>query len=316
MHAIYSIDTDGSDIMQIRGRLAPSPTGYLHLGNARSFMLAWLDVRSRGGEILLRIEDIDARRSVANADSDIVRDLRWLGLDWDNDLTDEYYQSRRGEHYLSALDRLQRQGDLYECFCSRRELRDIASAPHGRDPVYPGTCRNRTDEERQSLRRSKSPSLRFAVHERSEVSFVDRVWGVQTERVDVETGDFIVARADGVVSYQLAVVVDDIGMGITDVLRGDDLLSSTARQILLYRAMQHTPPQFTHVPLMYGDDGERLSKRHGGISLAELRAAGKRAQDITGELAFSIGLIDRPEPCAPADLIADFGVEKLRQRTS
>lgn len=297
--------------MPIRGRLAPSPTGYLHLGNARSFLLAWLDVRSRGGEIILRIEDIDTARCVKNADAGIVRDLRWIGLDWDNDLSNEYYQSRRSDHYRKALDLLRHGGHLYECFCSRRELRSIASAPHGRDPVYPGTCRTMVDQDRENLRRAKTPSLRFLVPDRTDVSFVDRLRGEQSERVDLETGDFIVARADGVISYQLAVVVDDIAMGITDILRGDDLLSSTPRQILLYRAFGHPLPRYAHAPLMYGPDGKRLSKRHDGVSLAELRDAGRRPQEITGDLAWSVGLIDRPEPCEPSDLIAEFKVERL-----
>lgn len=295
----------------LRGRLAPSPTGYLHLGNARSFLLAWLDMRSRGGEILLRIEDIDIARAVGNADQEIVRDLRWIGLDWDNDLTEGFHQSRRRDIYRNAIEDLHARGYLYECFCSRRELRYIASAPHVRDPVYPGTCRTRGAGERHDLRRVKSPSLRVRVPDAGAITFVDRVRGEVSEHLMIETGDFIIARADGVISYQLAVVVDDIQMGISDVVRGEDLLSSTARQIFLFQTFGAPPPRYAHVPLMYGPDGHRLSKRHGHVSLAELRTEGRRPQEIVGELAYSCGLIDRPEPCAPSDLVAHFAIERI-----
>jgi glutamyl-tRNA synthetase len=284
-------------------RLAPSPTGYLHLGNARSFLLAWLEVRSQGGRIILRIEDLDQARTVAGACDEIVRDLEWLGLDWDNELTPEYYQSNRGELYRAAIEKLRDQGFLYECFCSRKELRDIASAPHGREGVYDGRCRELSVEERERRRHLKSPALRFRVGDGEIVEFTDRVAGYQREDAARTTGDFIIARADGVVSYQLAVVVDDIAMNITHVLRGDDLLASTPRQILLVQALGATPPSYAHVPLLLGPDGERLSKRHGALSLAELRAAGRTPEQIVGWLAWSCGLQPTNTPRRAGELV-------------
>ncbi len=307
-HPVHAGGVRRSAGRPLRGRLAPSPTGHLHLGNARSFLLAWLDMRSRGGEIILRIEDIDGPRRIAGADRAIVHDLEWIGLDWDNELTDLYYQSRRGEYYRQAIEQLRDKGALYECFCSRRELRGIASAPHGRDPVYPGTCWGRGAAELERLRDRKTPSLRFHVRDDTIITFEDRLHGSVTEQVATESGDFIVIRADGIVSYQLAVVVDDIAMGVTDVLRGDDLLASTARQILLFRTFNATAPVYTHVPLMHGPDGERLAKRNGAPSLAELRNAGRQAQEIVGFLAWSCGLIDRNEPLMPSDLLKDFSL--------
>lgn len=257
---------------------------------------------------MLRIEDIDGPRTVSGADVHIVRDLTWLGLDWDNELSDSYYQSRRHENYTRALDVLRERGALYECYCSRRELREIASAPHGREPVYPGTCRNLRHTDRRPAPQKKNPALRFRIPDNTTLTFVDRRHGPIEENVNTETGDFIVARADGVISYQLAVVVDDIAMGITDVVRGDDLLSSTARQMVLFQTLGANAPAYAHVPLLLGPDGQRLAKRHGGVSLAELRGSGRRPEDIVGWLAWSCGLIERIEPLEPRDLIDRFDI--------
>ncbi len=297
---------------RLRGRLAPSPTGYLHIGNARSFLLAWLEMRALGGEIILRIEDLDQARAVRDAAEGIVRDLRWLGLDWDNELGPDYFQSNRSALYRATIERLRGRDLVYECYCSRKELRDLANAPHGpTGPIYPGTCRDLPEDERRLQRERKSPSLRFRTPPDTVVEFRDRVAGDLREDIAREAGDFIVARADGVVSYQLAVVVDDIAMGITHVLRGDDLLPSTARQILLFRTLGAEPPSYCHVPLVLAPDGTRLAKRHGSISVAELRAAGRTPEELTGWLAWSCGLRPTSEPCAARELVADFSTEKI-----
>jgi glutamyl-tRNA synthetase len=294
------------------GRLAPSPTGYLHLGNARSFLLAWLQMRSLGGRIILRIEDLDAARAVAGAGEGIVRDLQWLGLDWDNELTSEHFQSNRFDRYHTVIEELRERGLAYECFCSRRELREIASAPHGATgPRYRGTCRNLTSEERARRRAMKAPALRFRVEPDTVIRFHDLIAGDVVEDVAEAAGDFIIARADGVPSYQFAVVLDDIAMGVTHVLRGDDLLESTARQILLFRTFDTPPPTYAHVPLILAPDGQRLAKRHGSISLAELRHAGHRAEEVVGWLAWSCGLRVTKKACSAEELIEDFSLQKI-----
>jgi glutamyl-tRNA synthetase len=296
----------------IRGRLAPSPTGYLHLGNARSFMLAWLQARAAGGEVILRIEDLDQARAAPGAAEAIVRDLEWLGLDWDNPLAPEHFQSNRLELYRDALEELRQRGLVYECFCSRRELRGIASAPHGSTgPAYPGTCRDLTAEERDRRREDKEPALRFRVPPGAVIEFTDLVAGPQREALDETVGDFILARADGIPGYQLAVVLDDIAMGITHVLRGDDLLSSTGRQILLFHTFGAEPPLYAHVPLILGPDGTRLAKRHGSVSLAELRDAGHDPRAVTGWLAWTSGLLPESHPVRPTDLLPTFSLEAI-----
>lgn len=295
-------------------RLAPSPTGYLHLGNARSFLLAWLQARSVGGTILLRIEDLDQVRAVPDADREIVRDLDWLGLDWDNELTPEYYQSNRFDLYHSALEHLEERGLLYPCYCSRKELAEAMSAPHHPAGRYPGTCRNLASGEQQRRAIDKDPALRFRVAPDQVVGFDDLIRGPIRTDVYRETGDFIVARADGLPGYQLAVVLDDIAMGITHVLRGDDLLDSTPRQILLYQTFGATPPLYAHVPLILGPDGKRLAKRHGSVSIAEIRRAGYRPEEVIARLARSCGLHRGTEAVTAAELIGEFAVEKITPR--
>jgi glutamyl-tRNA synthetase len=297
------------------GRLAPSPTGYLHLGNARSFLLAWLQMRSMGGRIILRIEDLDQPRAVPGAAARIVEDLQWIGLDWDNELAPEYYQSNRFDIYREAIERLRGGGYLYECFCSRRELREIASAPHGPNGNrYGGTCRDLTAGERAARWEEKDPALRFRVDPDTIIQVHDLIAGDQTEDVAEVTGDFIIARADGIPSYQLAVVVDDIAMGVTHILRGSDLLPSTPRQVLLYRTFGAPSPLYAHVPLILGADGTRLAKRHGSVSLAELRAAGRAPEEIVGWLAWSCGLRPDREPCGASELIEGFDLGNIVRR--
>lgn len=268
---------------------------------------------------MLRMEDIDKPRSRPELALQILDDLRWLEIDWDEgpDLGGAYgpyEQSKRDALYEEALDRLARNGHLYPCFCSRAELMAIASAPHGlasEGPAYPGLCRRLTSEERKAKEAGKTPSLRFAMPDRP-VSFLDVAAGLQ-QFPPGAGGDFVVKRADGIIGYQLAVVVDDAAMNITDVLRGWDLLDSTPRQIMLYEALEWKAPRFAHVPLLFGPDGQRLSKRHGSVTIAGLRAAGTAAEEIVGSLAFLSGLHDRPEPIKAAELIPYYDLNKVPQ---
>ncbi|WP_281349884.1 tRNA glutamyl-Q(34) synthetase GluQRS [Paenibacillus tengchongensis] len=302
-----------------RGRFAPSPSGLMHIGNALAALLAWLQIRKLQGSLVLRIEDIDTARCRPEFAEAAVRDLHWLGLDWDEGpaaggASGPYVQSERLELYRQALDRLSADGLLYPCYCSRHDILAAAAAPHGlasEGPVYPGTCRNLPAEEAAERASRKLPSLRFAVPYR-EIRFTDGVAGERTVNA-ADGGDFIVRRADGIYSYQLAVVVDDALMGITHVLRGADLLDSTPRQLLLYEALGYKAPGFAHVPLMMGPDGRRLAKRHGGITLAELRAAGAAPQDITGWLAWIAGLLPEPAPLPPAELVPLFDLSAIHK---
>jgi glutamyl-tRNA synthetase len=294
------------------GRYAPSPTGDLHLGNARTALVAWLWARSAGGRFLLRSEDLDTTR-VRPGCAELQADtLRWLGLDWDGV---PVAQSERGALYDAALARLRERGALYECFCSRADIRRAASAPHGPDgPVYPGTCRDLSAAERARRRRElgREPALRVRLE--GEVVFRDELQGTQRERLEATTGDIVVRRSDGVVAYQLAVVVDDAAQGVTRVVRGADLLASTARQLELYRLLALSPlPAHAHVPLLLGADGERLAKRHGAVGLGELREAGADPRALVGWLAQTAGLRPDPAPCRPADLVAGFAPERLRR---
>lgn len=296
----------------IRGRFAPTPTGAMHLGNARTALLAWLDVRSRGGALVMRIEDLDGPRVRPGLEADILDELRWLGLDWDEgpDLggpAGPYRQSGRGDRYAAALEALRRRGLAYPCFCSRAEIARAAQAPHASDegPRYPGTCRDLGAGERAARAAVRPPAWRFRAPE-ERVDFHDRFHGACTFDVAATVGDFVVARADGVPSYQLAVAVDDAAMGVTDVLRGDDLLSSTARQLLLLRALGLPEPAWAHVPLVLGADGERLAKRHGALSVGELRSRGVDRDAVVGTLAASAGLAPPGARVAPRDLLAAF----------
>jgi glutamyl-tRNA synthetase len=303
-----------------RSRFAPSPTGDLHLGNARTALLAWLQARAAGGAFVMRVEDLDEGRVREEYIGTQLADLRWLGLDWDEgpDVGGEsgpYLQSQRLELYEEAIQRLTARGMVYECFCSRREVAAAARAPHGPEdegPVYPGTCRDRTYEQARRRGPKRAASLRFRVPE-GELRFTDLVQGEQVVRPEEELGDFVIRRRDGVPAYQLAVVVDDIAMAITDVLRGADLLASTARQLLLYAALGSAPPRWIHVPLMLAPDGERLSKRHGATTLGALRARGVAADEVVGWLASTCGLARTGERLSPAELVQRFSLDRLPQ---
>jgi glutamyl-tRNA synthetase len=290
-----------------RGRLAPSPTGTLHLGVARTSLVAWLRARKLGGALVMRIEDIDGPRVVEGSAESLMEDLRWLGLDWDEGpdvggAFGPYVQSERTEHYASAIARLRESDVVYPCTCSRKDILELASAPHGDlGAIYPGTCRNgvtRTDRPAAVRLRVAAPAP----------SFVDVLHGDQPAR-DVD--DFVLQRGDGVYAYQLAVVVDDGAMGITEVVRGDDLLPSTPRQLALYRALGVEPPAFLHVPLMLANDGRRLSKRDSAPSIADYRGAGIRADQVIGLLASTLGLLPVGARASAVDLIETFDLDAL-----
>lgn len=294
--------------MPYRGRLAPSPTGSLHLGVARTSLVAWLRARKHNGVLVMRIEDIDMPRVVSDSAQAIMSDLRWLGLDWDEgpDVGGPhapYEQAQRRQLYEDALETLQQRGYLYPCTCSRKDIASIASAPHGDlGQLYPGTCRT------GSIRSDRPPALRFK-HRDDLPRFEDLLHGPYPDPI---VDDFVLKRGDGMFAYQLAVVVDDIAMQISEVVRGDDLLSSTPRQLALYRALAAPAPRFVHVPLLLGPDGRRLSKRHHAPSIADYRASGVNAASIIGWLAANLGIIDNAEPVQPRELISIFELSRLR----
>jgi glutamyl-tRNA synthetase len=297
----------------MRGRFAPSPSGDLHLGGARTALAAWLAARAGGGRFVLRVEDLDGPRVKAGAEARILDDLRWLGLDWDEgpDVSGRfapYRQSERVRQFDAAVEQLLAEERAFPCFCSRAEVARASAAPHGPGddgPRYPGTCRALGRAEVAARARTRAPSVRLRV-EPERVTFTDGVFGPQEEDVAARVGDFVLRRADGVAAYQLAVVVDDAAMEITDVVRGDDLLGSTARQLLLYRALGLAPPRFAHVPLVLGPNGARLSKRHGAIGVR--RGA---PEAVLGRLAATLGLLPDGEPARPQDLVARFRLDAL-----
>ncbi len=302
------------------GRFAPSPSGRMHLGNLACSLLAWLSARSAGGSVVLRIEDLDAARCPRRWADALEEDLAWLGLDWDvggsrGGPHGSYYQSERSALYAEAFAKLTELGLTYPCFCTRSQLH-VASAPHGSDGqvVYAGACRH-LDAAEQAARRAaagREPAMRLAVPEES-ITYTDGHLGPITEHLPTECGDFLLRRADGVYAYQLAVVVDDAAMGVTQVVRGADLASSTPRQLLLYRLLGLAAPQFYHLPLLLAPDGRRLAKRDGDASLENL-AARYTAPEIIGRLAFVYGLNPEGGPRTPASLLPDFSWEKVPKR--
>ena len=294
-----------------RGRYAPSPTGLLHLGNARTALAAWLSVRARGGVFVWRPEDLDGPRVVPGMAEAALRDLAWLGLDWDEGPDDgphaPYQQSLRFGHYEAALAHLARTGHLFPCQRSRRDLQTLATAPHGLDglPPYPRAWRPATLAPGWYDQLPPDAALRFRVPD-GVTCFDDLLQGRVCEDTAARVGDFVLKRRDGVYAYQLAVVVDDALMGITEVVRGADLLDSTARQIALFRALGAPVPAFAHVGLVCNAQGDKLSKRDGGLTLAALRARGVTPEGVCGWLGHSLGLLDAPRPLPARELIARF----------
>ena len=291
------------------GRYAPSPSGRMHLGNLCCCLLAWLSAKSKGGQVLLRMEDLDTLRCPRVFADAIVDDLAWLGLSADGP-DPVPYQSERSELYQHYYDVLADRGLVYPCFCSRSQLH-AASAPHRSDGqvVYQGTCRGLSPEEIAAKRKTKAPAWRVQVPDEV-IGFTDGHMGWYEENLARDCGDFYLRRGDGVFAYQLAVVVDDALMGVTEVVRGADLLSSTPRQLWLYRELGLPAPQFYHLPLLLAPDGRRLSKRDGDQSLANLRARFS-PEEVVGRLAFAVGLQDAPRPRTPQSLVSDFSWARI-----
>ena len=300
----------------VKGRFAPSPSGRMHLGNLFAGLLAWLSVRSQGGVMLLRMEDLDPERCREEFARQVAEDLEWLGLDWDEGYgmggpNGPYRQSERFDIYEEYFRGLEKKGLTYPCYCTRAE-RLAVSAPHlgeNRD-FYDGRCRRRPAEELEALSQTRKPAQRV-VAPTKRVEFTDGLQGRFGENLAADCGDFIVRRSDGVWAYQLAVTVDDGLMGVTEVVRGQDLLSSTPRQIWLLEEMGFVPPSYTHVPLLLSADGRRLSKRDRDMDLSVLRES-KTAEEIVGELAFLCGLLPEKMPITPTELIPHFSWEKVK----
>lgn len=285
------------------GRYAPSPTGRQHLGNLRTALLAWLQTRLGNGIFVLRMEDLDTARTRDGSAEQILQDLRWLGIDWDEgpDVggpSASYVQSDRTAIYQQAFEFLQGEKLIYECYCSRKDIAQSVSAPHGIDgPVYPGTCR-----ESPQVKTDRTAAHRCRVGD-SRVIFKDILAGGFDVDMPREVGDFVVRRADGLFAYQLAVCVDDALMGVTDVVRGSDLLTSTPRQIYLLQMLSLDLPNYWHVPLKHDSEGNRMSKRDGSQSLAQIMDRGINAETVIGELAAELGFIDRPSSLSATELL-------------
>lgn len=290
----------------LTGRFAPSPSGRMHLGNVFSALLAWLSVRSRNGRMLLRIEDLDPDRCRLEYIETLKRDLDWLGLDWDAEQTP---QSKRADAYRAEFERLRAFGLVYPCYCSRAELH-AASAPHASDGnvIYAGTCRTLTDAERAV--KTRKPAWRVIVPD-TVITVQDGLQGKYTENLAQDCGDFIIRRSDGVYAYQLAVVTDDAAGGVTEVVRGRDLLSSVPRQMWLQKTLGFPTPAYYHVPLLLAPDGRRLSKREKSLDLGALQITHTPDQ-LIGTLAFLAGLQPDPTPAAPAALVPVFAWKNVR----
>ncbi len=296
-----------------RGRWAPSPTGSLHLGNARTALVAWLAARSAGGTFVWRTEDLDEARCEPALADEMMTDLRWLGIDWDEGPKiggpyGPYVQSGRHGRYYEALERLYNDGSLYPCRVSRRDLAEIATAPHGRTPSFPEELRPDTLDPQwwdKTRAGTSDAAVRFRVDPGVE-TFDDLLAGRQSQDVAVHVGDFVLLRRDGVFAYQLAVVADDIAMRITDVVRGADLLESTGRQIRLCRALGGDTMRYGHVPIVYDHHGEKLSKRHQHLTIASLRENAVEPTAVIGYLAYSLAILPEPRPLTARELVPGF----------
>jgi glutamyl-tRNA synthetase len=288
------------------GRFAPTPSGDLHLGNLRTALLAWCFARHDDGRFLIRVEDLTTGAEPIRS-AEQLEDLSTIGVDHDGPIV---VQSDRRDRYEAALARLAAEGRTYRCFCSRRDIREAAAAPHGPsiEGGYPGTCRllDATEVSRR-LAEGRPAATRLRA-DAAVVRVQDRIVGTVEEPVD----DFVVRRADGVAAYNLAVVLDDADQGVDQVVRGDDLVHTTPRQVLLQQLLDLPTPQYVHVPLVYGPDGERLAKRHGAITLRDQLAQGRTPASVVGRLAASFGLADAGEELTAADVLARFDPHDLQ----
>ena len=288
------------------GRFAPTPSGRMHLGNVFAALVAWLSVRKDQGYLVLRMEDLDTQRTSPEFAQVLREDLRWLGLDWDEETTP---QSQRSGIYQQYFDKLEAMGLLYPCYCTRSQLHSV-NAPHLSDGtyVYAGTCRDLTQQQRAAF--DRAPAWRVKVDDRL-WQVDDRIQGLYTENLATDCGDFVVRRADGVYVYQLAVTVDDALSGVNQVVRGMDLLSSAPRQMYLQSLLGFPHPQYAHVPMLLAPDGRRLSKRDKDLDLGYLRQH-TTAEKLIGVLAHSAGLLDTPAPISAKELAAHFCFEKIQ----
>lgn len=304
-----------------RTRLAPSPTGALHLGNARTFLINWALARQHGWEIILRIDDLDGPRVKPGAAAGAIEDLKWLGLDWHGQPA---YQRAVLSPYHEALNRLRDRGLTYPCTCTRREIEWAQSAPHAEEHEmrYPGTCRP-SEKGKSNPPTAADPLTAFDAHPvgwrlivpNRSIEFADQIHGTQSVNVQEQTGDFLVATKSGLPAYQLAVVVDDAHQGVTDIVRGDDLISSTGRQLWLYRLLELAPPaplpRYWHLPLVLGPDGRRLAKRHGDTRLASYRQRGTTARRVIGLLAYWCGITTKRTEMTSATFCEGFDLSCL-----
>ena len=288
------------------GRFAPTPSGRMHLGNVFAALVAWLSVRRDGGHMVLRMEDLDTQRTNAEYAQTLREDLLWLGLDWDEETAP---QSLRSKVYQEYFEKLEAMNLLYPCYCTRSQLHSV-NAPHLSDGtyLYPGTCRNLTPEEQAAF--GRLPAWRVMVPDQV-YTVEDRIQGTYTENLSTHCGDFVVRRADGVCVYQLAVTVDDGLAGVTQVVRGTDLLGSAPRQMYLQSLFGFPHPEYAHVPMLLSPDGRRLSKRDKDLDLGYLRSH-TTAEQLIGVLACSAGLLDTPIPISAKELASQFSFEKIR----
>ena len=317
----------------MKGRFAPSPTGYIHLGNVWIALLSYISTRQQKGTYVVRMEDIDLQRSKRELGEALLDDLEWLGFEWDEGpriggSESTYWQSERQEYYANILESLALEKLIYPCFCNRARLQSIASAPHVGEVVhrYDGHCRHIDEKEVKILSAEKDPSLRLSI-DSCDIEFTDRWQGVQHIHLEGELDDYVLRRGDGMYAYNLAVVLDDIAMGITEVIRGDDLLDTTGQQIYLYKTLQqclHSKnikvPSYGHAPLLIDSEGHRLSKRQKSITIRELRDNQWSANRIIGELAIAGGLVKantlHNRDISVSELIeSDLNLPSLSQKT-
>ena len=289
------------------GRFAPTPSGRMHMGNVFAGLIAWLSVKSRGGSMILRMEDLDTQRTSGEFAEILRKDLQWLGLSWDQETP---AQSRRTDTYIRYFEKLTELGLLYPCYCTRSQLHNV-NAPHLSDGtyVYPGTCRGLSEEEKKAF--GRLPAWRVVVPDRL-WTVEDKVQGTYKENLVTDCGDFVVRRADGVFVYQLAVTVDDGEFGVTEVVRGMDLLSSAPRQMYLQELFGFPHPEYGHVPMLMAPDGRRLSKRDKDMDLGYLQSH-TTPEALIGLLSYSANLIDRFVPISAPELAQEFSWEKLRK---